>query len=207
VLDKVSDPGVAAALMQGELALGGERRRACVLFCDIRGFTPLTQDMDPQEVIQLLNEHFTPLAKIIALHHGVVDKYVGDLVMAVFGAPVGHASDVEDAMACALAMMDTRRTLNENNPRPIRIGIGLAAGDMVAGCMGSADRLNYTVLGERVNLAARLCSRAASMEILADAETVAMAGPRVRAESIGSIELKGFSQAIGAYRILDIQAP
>lgn len=207
VLDKVSDPGVAAALMQGELALGGERRRACVLFCDIRGFTPLTQDMDPREVIQLLNEHFTPLAKIIARHHGVVDKYVGDLVMAVFGAPVSRDSDVEDAVACALEMTRARLDLNENNPRPIRIGIGLAAGDMVAGCMGSADRLNYTVLGERVNLAARLCSRAAPMEILADAETLAMAGPRIRAESIGSIELKGFSQAIDTHRILDILPP
>lgn len=204
VLDKVTDRGVTEKLMQGELKLGGERREACALFCDIRGFSAMTQHMDPQEVVQMLNEHFTPLTEVVYRHHGVVDKYVGDLIMAVFGAPAGSGNDVENALACAVEMVRVRAELNEKSARPIRMGIGVAAGTMLAGCMGSRDRLNYTVLGERVNLASRLCSKAGPMDVLTDEYTLHRAGPRVRSELFGRVELKGFAEPVAVYRVIEV---
>jgi class 3 adenylate cyclase len=185
--------------MSGRVALGGELREVSVLFCDIRGFTPLTQNMDPAEVIRLLNEHMTALSRVVYEHEGVVDQFVGDLIMAVFGAPVRHERDAYDAARCALRMIEERQKLNETSLYRINIGIGVATGGAVAVCMGSNDRNNYTVLGERVNLASRLCGKAGKMEVLIDETTRARLGARAEAETLPGIELKGFSGTITAF--------
>ncbi len=195
VLSKVSDEAVAQALVDGQLELGGETRELAVLFCDIRGFTGLTESMTPHEVITLLNEHMTAMTEVVYAHQGVVDKFVGDEIMAVFGAPKAYGNDVENAVRCALAMQEKRRELNTTAEHPFEIGIGVASGDMVAGCMGSVDRLNYTVVGERVNLAARLSAKAGRGEILA-----AVPEGMAEGEAI-SMRAKGFTDEVKAVRV------
>ncbi|MFN0077562.1 MAG: adenylate/guanylate cyclase domain-containing protein [Prosthecobacter sp.] len=201
LLAQVSDPQVADALMHGRVALGGEVRHASVLFCDIRGFTALTEGMPPQEVIAMLNEHMTALTRVVHAHHGVVDKFVGDLIMAIFGAPKSYGDDTRLAVDCALEMLAVRRRMNETTKHRIEMGIGVATGEMVAGCMGSDDRLNYTVLGERVNLASRLCSKAGRAELFIDATTHAALHGAFKAEPVEPLPLKGFSQPVAAFRL------
>lgn len=201
VLAKVSDPSVAQRLVEGDLELGGEVRKAAVLFCDIRGFTAMTERMDPAEVIALVNEHMTAMTKLVYLHSGVVDKFVGDLVMAVFGVPTSSGHDVEHATRCALQMIAERAQLNASSGRTVEVGIGLAYGELVAGCMGSEDRLNYTVLGDRVNLASRLCNAAGRGEILVDEDVAGAIGEGIQAEARAAIELKGFSEPVAVFAL------
>lgn len=205
VLNMVVDADVARELMSGKVVLGGEIREATILFCDIRGFTALTQNMDPAQVIQLLNEHMTQLTKVAYAHHGVVDKFIGDSIMANFGAPKSYGNDAANAARCALTMLAARHQLNQTSQYQIQIGIGIATGPVVAGNMGSTDRMNYTVLGERVNLAARLCASAARGEIVIGEFTRQKLGALARVEPTTELRLKGFAQPVQAYRLLDLQ--
>ncbi len=209
ILGKVSDETVAQAMISGELdpELGGEVKTVSVLFCDIRGFAPLTEHMAPTAVIELLNEHMTAMTAVVRKHYGVVDKFIGDEVMAVFGALKSYGDDAHHAVNCALEMLNERERLNQGMKNPLAIGIGVATGEVVAGCMGSVDRLNYTVLGSRVNLASRLCSEAGSMEVVIDEQTLSGLGPnRVESELIPELRLKGFSESITAHRLKDRKA-
>jgi class 3 adenylate cyclase len=203
VLTQVADKGIARALMRGEVTLGGELRKVSVLFCDIRGFTSLTEGMPPQEVVHLLNEHMTAMTELVHRYHGVVDKFVGDLIMAIFGAPVARPDDVVNAARCALAMQAARKELNLSSLHRFDTGIGIATGISLVGCMGSIHRLDYTVLGERVNLASRLCGAAAPQEILLDETTVEELGPQALTESLGDLPLKGFTETPRAWRLLE----
>ncbi len=108
ILHTIADKDVAQQLLEGKIALGGELREATVMFCDIRGFTALTQNMNPTEVIALLNEHMTVLTKVVTEHHGVVDKFMGDAIMAIFGAPKSYGNDTLNAVRCAQQMMAER---------------------------------------------------------------------------------------------------
>ena len=201
VLAQVTDASVAEQLIHGGVALGGEVRRASVLFCDIRGFTALTENMPPKEVIAMMNEHMTAMTRIVHAHHGVVDKFVGDLIMAIFGAPKIYGDDAQLAVQCGLEMLSKRKEMNETAGKRIEMGIGIATGEMVAGCMGSDDRLNYTVLGERVNLASRLCSKAGVAELLIDELTHEELASSVKAEPLELMSLKGFRRSVQAYRV------
>jgi len=203
VLDRVTDHEIAERLLSGELTLGGELRTVSILFCDIRGFTPLTEGMDPVEVIQMLNLHMSALTTVVHRHHGVVDKFVGDALMAIFGAPKSYDADALDAAQCAIDLMAERQRLNSSGGHVIQIGIGVATGRVVAGCTGSVDRLNYTVLGDRVNLASRLCSRAPAGEIYIDDNTrEALGKDSLRVEPMElSLMLKGFAQNIRVFRL------
>ena len=205
VLNQVADKQVAAELMSGRVMLGGETREVSVLFCDIRGFTALTGNMPPSEVIAMLNEHMTALTRVVHEHHGVVDKFVGDLIMAIFGAPRSYGADAAFACHCALQMISERRKLNEISRYKIEMGIGLATGPVVAGCMGSNDRLNYTVLGERVNLASRLCSKAGRMEIVMDTTTRRLLGTASMVEPVEPLTLKGYEGQVSAFKLLSLQ--
>jgi class 3 adenylate cyclase len=204
VLNMVADEKIAQQLIHGEIALGGELREISVLFCDIRGFTALTQSMPPAEVIAMLNEHMTALTAVVKAHHGVLDKFVGDLLMAVFGAPVRHENDAGNAARCALALLAARTELDRTSRHQLPIGIGVASGTVVAGCMGSQERMNYTVLGERVNLASRLCSIARAGEVLVDEATLAHLGGRARTEAKGEVQLKGFAAPVPVYRLVAV---
>lgn len=204
LLEKVSDESVAQAMIEGTLnpQLGGELKKVSVLFCDIRGFTHLTEAMPPEQVIELLNQHMTALTHVVREHFGVVDKFVGDEVMAVFGGLKSYGNDAANAARCAVKMIAERERLNRENGTDIQIGIGVATGEIVAGCMGSEDRLNYTVLGAKVNLGARLCGRAGAGEIVIDDQTFAeIAELSPVTQPIEGLQLKGFSSQVPAWKL------
>jgi class 3 adenylate cyclase len=201
ILSQVTDRDVADALLKGGVSLGGEEREVTVLFCDIRGFTSLTEGMPPQEIIALLNRHMTALTGVVHAHRGTVDKFVGDMIMAVFGAPKSYGNDAVRAARCAVGMLEARQTLNSGEQHPVEIGIGVATGRVVAGCMGSEDRLNFTVLGDRVNLAARFCSAASAGEIIIDETTQSRLPDEFASTSLGAMELKGFTEAFPAFAL------
>lgn len=206
LLEKVSDESVAQAMIQGTLhpELGGEVKDVTILFCDIRGFTSLTEAMEPTGVIEMLNDHMTAMTNLVRDHFGVVDKFVGDEIMAVFGGIKSYGNDAAHALQCGLSMIEERNRLNASGGIPLPIGIGIVTGEVVAGCMGSKDRLNYTVLGAKVNLAARLCGEARSGEVLMDEETVRRAGDDLKARlKSEAVKLKGFSGPVPVWRSVD----
>src|SRR4051794_12062925 len=205
VLNMVTDKQVAEELLHGDLSTGGETREVTVLFCDIRDFTRLSKGIPPEKIIQILNQHFTPMARIVSEHKGVVDKYVGDMLMAIFGAPKSYGDDAFNAANCARAMMLERTRLNENSLMPVQVGIGVATGRVVVGCVGSADHLNYTVLGEAVNLASRLCAQAQPGQILMDAATHERIGKQFEMAALPPLVLKGFTQKVQAYVLQEAQ--
>lgn len=202
VLNAVADRTVAERLIENREVLSGELREVTMLFCDIRGFTALTEHMSPHEVIELLNEHMTALTEISYSFGGIVDKFVGDLIMVLFGAPLSGTNDPQRAVDCARAMICRRREMNATSRHPLEIGIGLASGTVVAGCMGSDQRLSYTVLGHRVNLASRLCSLAQAGEIIVDPETADAVKDCIQTRTLPAVQLKGFSQAIEPHLVL-----
>lgn len=205
VLDKVVSPEIADELLKGEVVLGGENRELSTLFADITGFTALTEGMEPQGVITLINECMERLGRVVEQTGGVVDKYVGDEVMAIFGAPVAlpdHAMRaVEAASRMNSELTDLNRARTARGEPPLRVSIGVHSGVVVAGNMGSSNRLNYTVLGEGVNLAARLCQLAGPGEVLVSEATWRAVQDAVRATPLGDKALKGFSAAVPVYRI------
>jgi class 3 adenylate cyclase len=204
VLNMVADKQVAEELIHGSFALGGEARQVTVLFCDIRGFTKLADGMSPEKIIQLLNEHFTPLTRIVYEHNGVVDKFVGDMLMAIFGAPRSYGMDALNAVSCASKLMHERRLLNKTSETQVEMGIGIATGRVVAGCVGSADRLNYTVLGNRVNLASRLCSLALPGQILLDSATKAYLNEKFGIVPLEPVVLKGLAEKVEVFKVVDV---
>jgi class 3 adenylate cyclase len=151
----------------------------------------------------MLNEHMTAMNRVVYKHYGMVDKFVGDLIMAVFGAPKSYGNDALHAVKCAMKMMEERKRLNETTEYSFEVGIGVASGEVVAGCMGSDDRLNYTVLGDRVNLASRLCSKAGRTELLIDELTYNQLPPDFIVEATEPLPLKGFTNLVPAYRLLE----
>ncbi|HXU75265.1 MAG TPA: adenylate/guanylate cyclase domain-containing protein [Methylomirabilota bacterium] len=204
-LNLVADEKVAKQLVSGEISLGGSVQDVSVLFCDIRGFTPLTQYMPPDEVIAMINEHMTALTAVVKKHNGVLDKFVGDLLMAVFGAPVRHENDTLAAGRCALGLLEERQKLNQTARHRLQVRVGLATGPVVAGCIGSVDRLNYTVLGERVNLASRLCTHAEDGEVLIDQTTKERLNGLLVVEPAAAMHLKGFDKPVDVYRLIALK--
>ena len=206
VLNKVVSEDVAEELMRGDVELGGENRMITVLFADIRGFTPMTVGMEPQEVIGLLNECMERLSRAVDAEGGVVDKYIGDEIMAVFGAPVAQDDHACRSIRAAIHMRDGIAEMNAERASrgepALGVGIGIASGIAVAGNMGSAERMNYTVLGETVNLAARLTDQARAGEILISEQTEEWAvDGKLVAPSVGGRALKGFEKECLIYAV------
>lgn len=201
VLNLVAGSPVAAQLVDARPPAAGGCRRITVLFCDVRQFTALTQGMPPDQVIQLLNAHMTAMTQVVDAHGGFVDKFVGDLVMAVFGAPASTGEDAARAVACAHRMMEVRAALNRGADHPLGIGIGIATGEAIAGLMGSSDRANYTVLGGCVNLGSRLCAEARPGQVLLDATTRELVAGSVQTAALPPLRLKGFPDPVPAWQV------
>ena len=173
-----------------KLALKEERRDVTVLFCDMRGFTSLAERLSPEEVVGVLNDFYTLMVDTTAKNDGIVDKFLGDGVMAIFGAPIVHEDHPVRAVKTAVAMQAAVAELSRKRARegkdPIAVGIGVSAGEAVAGTVGTEDRMEYTVIGDSVNLAARLESNAKPGQILISQRTYQTGerrGQRARARS------------------------
>jgi adenylate cyclase len=140
--------------------LGGAERRVSILFTDIRGFTNIAESMLPADLVQMLNDYFSRMSPVIDKEGGVIDKYIGDSIMAIFGAPVEFPDDALRAVQAGAAMLAELHAFNTERAKlrlpPIKIGIGINCGTVVAGNIGSETRLNYTIIGDAVNLASRL---------------------------------------------------
>lgn len=208
LLDKVVSKEIATEILKGNVVLGGESKIVTILFADIRGFTSMTEAIDPQVVITHLNTYMTNMTQIIEREGGVIDKYIGDEIMALYGAPVEMKDGAARAIKTALSMVDALHKWNQKKGgRPIEVGIGIHTGRVVAGNMGAETRLNYTVIGSTVNLAARLCSAAAPMEIRISQETLQSSGleGQLKVKPLEPITYKGFSIPLPTYAVLGEQ--
>ena len=200
-------PALAARIASSPdaIKLGGDKRRVAVLFSDIRGFTALSETMNPDAMAKLLTEYFTEMVECVFRHGGTLDKFIGDSVMAQWGAPLGEPDDCDRAMNAALDMMAELDRLNvrwQSEGRPtLAIGIGLNVGDVFAGNIGSDRRLEYTVIGDPVNVSSRLCGAAAAGEILLSAPFRAALGSAPPLDTLPPMELKGKSQALPVFRV------
>ncbi|HEV2878340.1 MAG TPA: adenylate/guanylate cyclase domain-containing protein [Candidatus Eremiobacteraceae bacterium] len=179
-------PHVVSSLMRNpeEIVLGGTRQTATMLFADIRGFTELSERLMPEQVVELLNRYLAPVVNVVFANAGLLDKFYGDGVMAVFGAPRPSDDDALRAVLTAGQILEQVRALNEQPgvSWPLAVSIGLATGDVVAGHIGSERRLEYTVIGDAVNLASRLQQIAQSNQILVDQKTYERVKGRFAAE-------------------------
>jgi class 3 adenylate cyclase/CheY-like chemotaxis protein len=192
------------------LSMGGgsvelqDELEASVLFSDIRGFSTLAEQLSARQVAAILARHLSAMAEVVLAHGGTIDKFAGDAVMAVFGAPDPMPDHAERALRCALAMQARQQELNweswaEGVP-PLEMGIGVNSGTVIAGTVGGGGRLEYTVVGDAVNVAQRLQSEAGGGQILASTSSVEMA-PGVSAQALGPLTVKGRKEPVSAYLV------
>ncbi len=207
VLNKVVSKDIADVILKSKIQLGGEDRVATILFADIRGFSHISETLSPQSTIKMLNGCMTKVTRVIEGEGGVIDKYVGDEVMALYGTPVPHPDHALRAISSGLLIIETLKKWNEERVKeglpPIEMGIGVHTGIVVAGNMGAEDRLNYTVLGKNVNLAARLCASAKSNQLLITQQT--LNEPNIQGSfyytSLAPMQFKGFSEALPIFEV------
>lgn len=205
-------PDVFAELMQNPAAatLGGSRRRISVLFSDLRGFTSISEKLEPEEILEQLNEYFTAMVEVVFAHRGTVDKFVGDMIMAIFGAPLDDDQHADHAVRCAIAMQHRLARLNEawsEQGRPeFRSGVGITSGDAVVGNLGSERMQSYTVIGDTVNQGARiesLCKQFNAEILISDNTFQALAGAAdLDVRERGEVTVKGKSKPISIFQIL-----
>lgn len=207
-LERLLPASIVADVMKGkaDLVRGGDLREATVLFCDIRGFTSMSESLGPREVVEILNEYFELMVEQIFAFEGALDKFIGDEIMAVWGAHIPVEDHAYKAVQAAIRMQEAIARLNElrvqRKLRTISAGVGINTGQLVAGYMGSNRAMNYTVIGDTVNVAARLCSAAGADEIvISDAVAEALNG-RIPLEPLPAQTLKGKSQTVELFRVL-----
>jgi adenylate cyclase len=189
----------------GSVELGGVLQPVTVLFADIRGFTPLSEQMDAREVVDMLNDFFGVMTAAIFQSNGTLDKFIGDCVMALFGAPIPSERSPRNALVAAVRMQQQVARLGEERIQrglaPIRIGIGLHHGPAVVGNIGSAERMQYTAIGDTVNIAARLVSRAEPGQILVSETLYKAAGGSDLFRDLGEISVKGRDAQVRVYSV------
>ena len=200
-------PNLASQIAQqeGAVQLGGTKRPVVIFFSDIRGFTPMSEDMSPDDIATLLTEYFTEMVEIVFEHSGTLDKFMGDAIMALWGAPIVHADDADRAMQCALDQLAILEKMNakwkEQGRPPVAIGIGINYGEVFAGNIGSDRRLEYTVIGDAVNTANRLCSSAGPNEILISEAFYKELKTPPKVEALDPIQVKGRAKKVPVYRV------
>lgn len=199
---------VVEHLMAGRVELGGVTLPVTILFSDIRSFTSISETMSAHELVALLNEYFTDMLRIVMQEGGVVDKYIGDAIMAVFGAPVPKPDDAERAVRAAVRMREALVTLNvrlaARGLTQLRTGIGIHTGEVVAGNIGSDQRMEYTVIGDAVNLASRLesATKELNADLLISEETHRLVAAHFNTKQIREITVKGRQQPVMVYEVL-----
>jgi class 3 adenylate cyclase len=207
ILGKYISPEVAKKVLEDQdgLALKGERRECVVMFTDIRGFTAFSENMAPEKLVKDMNEYFTLMVDEVLKYEGTLDKFIGDAIMAVWGAPIPFEDKELRAVKAALDMQYALGQYNkeriDRNQPPLTMGVGLNSGVVVSGNLGSDKRTDYTVIGEEVNLASRLCSKAAPGQILISDSMYRKLKGLVEVRVLDPIALKGFSEAVKVYEV------
>ena len=208
------DPALADQLVRGdEDILGGRSVEASVLFSDVRSFTSLAEELGPQATVTLLNDYFTIMVERIQEQGGMLDKFIGDAIMAAFGLPVAHGDDADRAVQSAISMISSLFEWNkermQDGRRPIDMGIGINTGTVVAGNIGSPKRMDFTMIGDGVNLASRLESacKQYSARILISEYTLGQLNGVYRTREVDHVVVKGKTQPVGVYEVLDYHTP
>jgi len=209
-MSRYMDPGIADQMVaNGAEMLGGKNVPATVLFSDIRSFTTITEQLGAQGTVSMLNEYFTLMVDCIQREEGMLDKFIGDAIMAAFGIPVGHEDDPDRAVRTAIAMVNALRNWNqaragEGKP-PVEIGIGLNTDLVVSGNIGSKKRMDYTIIGDGVNLAARLesaCKQYGARILISEFTYRALRGT-YRTREVDIVVVKGKTRPVSIYEVLD----
>ncbi len=204
------DPGLADQVLgEGTEILGGKSTPATVLFSDIRGFTTLTEELGAQGTVTLLNEYFSLMVDCIQREEGMLDKFIGDAIMAAFGIPISHDDDEDRAVRAAIAMIKSLQDWNvtrlAQGKKPVDMGIGLNTDVVVSGNIGSSKRMDYTMIGDGVNLAARLesaCKQYAARILISD-NTYRKLHGTYRIREIDRVIVKGKTEPVSIYEVLD----
>jgi adenylate cyclase len=190
------------------IMLSGARRDVSVIFCDMRGFTPLAERLPPEEGVAALNDFYSLMIDTTIKHDGTINKFLGDAVMAIFGAPVAYPDHCMRAVKTALAMQQGIAELSAKRvaqgKEPMAVGIGISAGEAVAGTVGTESQMEYTVIGDKVNLAARLESNAKPGQILVSESTYSQVADKVEARCLGAISVKGKEEEVTVYEIIGL---
>jgi adenylate cyclase len=212
-LQRYLSPNIVNDIMtkKEKLVLGGERVECSILFTDICGFTSMSEKLPPEKIVQTLNEYFSAMTKIIFENDGTLDKFIGDAIMASFGTPIFNPQSARNAVKAGLDMLKKLYELQKNwesEGRPsFKIRIGINTGEVVAGNIGSPDRMDYTVIGDNVNLASRLESNAKPMTVLISDSTYVKIKDIATANPRDPIMVKGKSMTIQTYEVTDIRIP
>ncbi len=192
---------------EAKLNLGGEERKVTVLFTDIRGFTSMSEKMKPEIVVKTLNEYFSDMIDIVFKHNGTLDKIIGDELMIVYGAPISTEQDTVKAVKTAIEMQQRIKDINKERIKrkepEILVGAGINTGSVISGNIGSRDMMDYTVIGDTVNIAARLCSAAKPGEILVSNPVYNETKKNFNYKKLKPVFVKGKKEAVGLYSVND----
>ena len=188
-----------------EVRLGGSRKYVTILFADIRGFTSMSEKLQPEEVVELLNTYLSSMTKCVFENKGTLDKYIGDAIMAVFNAPLEQENHQLLAVKAALEMQKAVAELNAKLGKSLQYGIGVNSGFAVVGNIGSEKRLEYTAIGDSVNTASRLCGIAEGGQVLASLETFNAVKDKALAKKIGSLKVKNRKKPVMVFQILELK--
>ncbi|HMI83116.1 MAG TPA: adenylate/guanylate cyclase domain-containing protein [Polyangiaceae bacterium] len=206
---RLLSPNVAERVISGQLEIkkGGELVHECTVFnSDIRGFTRMSEKTEPQLIVDMLNEYFEHMVEVIFKYEGTLDKFMGDGIMALWGAPVAHPDDPALAVQCALEQMSVLGEFNRArisaNLQPLSIGIGIHTGPLVAGYIGSSKALSYTVIGDTANTSARLCGIATTGQIIVSETTYARLGARFEYQELPPARVKNKEHAVRIFNVV-----
>jgi adenylate cyclase len=205
-LERFLSPDVVEMVVANpDIRLGGVNQEVTVMFADIRGFTPMSETMSPEQIVEILNEYFTRVTDVIFDNGGTLDKYIGDAVMAVFGAPISKGNDaakcVESAIQIQQLLIELNRDATARKWPELRVGIGINTGIVTAGNIGSPRRIDYTVIGDPVNTASRLMSNATGGQILISDSTALVIGSSFEIAPLPPLRLKGRTGPVNVFSV------
>jgi len=206
----LSDEVVASLLSTPEgTRLGGEKRTVTLLMSDLRGFTAAADRLEPEQVVRLLNNYLGAMAEVITRFQGTIDEFIGDGILALFGAPLGREDDAERAAACAVAMQLAMAEVNDTNRRgglpEVQMGVAVHTGEVIVGNIGSQTRAKYGVVGTNVNLTARIESFTLPGQVLVSQSTVDSAGDTLLLGESRTFQAKGFKDPVAAYELKGVR--
>lgn len=213
LFSKFHGSSVAEDILNNQISLGGQSKDVVVFFSDVRGFTAFSESRSPEEVVEMLNEYFSIMVRIINKHHGVVDKFIGDAIMAIWGAPKTTGEDCVHALRACLEMRQALADLNEvriqRRQDPLWVGMGLHAGPAVSGIIGHEERMEYTVIGNTVNTASRIeaSTKAFGADLLVTEQVLEKVGDHFLVEFAGQAEVKGRSEPIKMFIVKGYRDP
>ncbi len=210
-ISRLIPPSVVEQVLKGELVIekGGRVTEVTMLFSDIRGFTTMSDGRPPQEIVNTLNEYFEVMVDILFKYSGTLDKFVGDEIIGLFGAPIAIEDAPFKAVACGVAMFQAleefNRTRASENQPPLRIGVGINTGNVITGSIGSTRALQYTAIGDAMNVASRLVNVASSGEIIISEDTYKHVAGRVEATQLPPVKVKGKADELKVYRVTGLR--